>query len=109
MAIYTPNMLVNLLLTGYSGVTQFFPMLVIGLCWKRTTKWGSFAGLLVGEVLVFTMILGKLDPLAVGGLHLNAGFVALAANVIVFFLVSLATYDERKQNGVKTYQVAAGA
>ncbi|WP_333593476.1 sodium:solute symporter family protein, partial [Anaerospora hongkongensis] len=26
LAIFLPNMLVNLLLTGYSGVTQFFPM-----------------------------------------------------------------------------------
>ena len=38
LAIYAPNMLVNLLLTGYSGVTQFFPMIVLGLFWKKATR-----------------------------------------------------------------------
>lgn len=38
LAIFAPNMLVNLLLTGYSGVTQFFPMIVLGLFWKRATR-----------------------------------------------------------------------
>ena len=83
-AIYLPNMLVNLLLTGYSGVTQFFPMIVLGLFWKRATKIASFAGLIVGEFLVFYLILNKLDPLAILGLHLNAGFVALVVNMAVF-------------------------
>ncbi|KZL91696.1 sodium:solute symporter family protein [Clostridium magnum] len=53
LAIYMPNMLVNLLLTGYSGVTQFFPMVVLSLFWKKVTKPGAFAGLLIGEFLVF--------------------------------------------------------
>jgi SSS family solute:Na+ symporter len=91
LAIYLPNMLVNLLLTGYSGVTQFFPMIVLGLFWKSSTKIASFAGLIVGEFLVFYLMLNKLDPLAVGGLHLNAGFVALVVNMAVFLVVSLAT------------------
>jgi SSS family solute:Na+ symporter len=91
LAIFLPNMLVNLLLTGYSGVTQFFPMIVLGLFWKSSTKLASFAGLIVGEFLVFYLMLNKLDPLTVGGLHLNAGFVALVVNMAVFVVVSLAT------------------
>lgn len=91
LAIFLPHMLVNLLLTGYSGVTQFFPMIVFGLFWKSSTKIASFAGLIVGEFLVFYLMLNKLDPLAVGGLHFNAGFVALVANTAVFLVVSLAT------------------
>jgi SSS family solute:Na+ symporter len=91
LAIYLPNMLVNLLLTGYSGVTQFFPMIVLGLFWKSSTKIASFAGLIVGEFLVFYLMLNKLDPLAVWGLHLNAGFVALVVNMAVFVAVSLTT------------------
>lgn len=108
MTILTPNMLVNLLLTGYSGITQFFPMLMIGLCWRKANKYGAFAGLIVGEILVFTLILSKLDPLAVGGLHLNAGFVALAANLVVFVVVSMATYDAQKESGVMVFRAAAG-
>lgn len=91
LAIFLPNMLVNLLLTGYSGVTQFFPMIVLGLYWKRSTRLGAYAGLLVGELLVFSLILGKMDPLPFAGLNLNAGFVALVCNLIVFILVSLVT------------------
>ncbi len=91
LAIFLPNMLVNLLLTGYSGVTQFFPMIVLGLFWKSSTKIASFAGLIVGEFLVFYMILNKLDPLPIMGLHLNAGFAALVVNMVVFVVVSLAT------------------
>jgi len=80
-----------LLLTGYSGVTQFFPMIVLGLFWKRATKIASFAGLIVGEFLVFYLILSKLDPVGFLGLHFNAGFVALVVNTVVFVALSLAT------------------
>jgi SSS family solute:Na+ symporter len=91
LAVYAPNMLVNLLLTGYSGVSQFFPMIVLGLFWKRATKPAAFCGLIVGEVLVFYLMLAGLDPLPVAGLHLHAGFVALVANFVVFTVVSVAT------------------
>jgi SSS family solute:Na+ symporter len=93
LAIFLPNMLVNLLLTGYSGVTQFFPMVAVGLFWRKATRLGAYAGLIVGEFLVFALILGKLDPLPFAGLNLNAGFVALAANLAVFVTVSLVTYS----------------
>ncbi len=91
LAIYAPSMLVNLLLTGYSGVTQFFPMIVLGLFWKRATKIAAYCGLITGEFLVFYLVLNKLDPFAIAGLHLNAGFVALVVNFVVFVVVSLAT------------------
>jgi SSS family solute:Na+ symporter len=91
LAIFAPNMLVNLLLTGYSGVTQFFPMIVLGLYWKRATKIGAFCGLITGELLVFLLILNKMDPFAFMGLNLNAGFVALVCNFVVFTAVSMAT------------------
>jgi len=94
LAIYLPNMLVNLLLTGYSGVTQFFPLIVLGLYWKKATRLGAFSGLLVGEILVFALILGKLDPLPFAGMNLNAGFVALICNFVVFVIVSLVTSKE---------------
>ncbi|MDR3590410.1 MAG: sodium:solute symporter family protein [Negativicutes bacterium] len=97
LAIYAPSMLVNLLLTGYSGVTQFFPMIVLGLFWKKATRAGAFCGLLAGEFLVFFLILNKLDPLAIVGLNLNAGFVALVVNMAIFVVVSLLTSTEASQ------------
>lgn len=93
LAIFLPNMLVNLLLTGYSGVTQFFPMIVLGLYWKKATRLGAYLGLLMGEILVFSLILGKMDPFPFAGMNLNAGFVALLVNLFVFVLVSLAVYS----------------
>lgn len=101
--IFLPDMVVNLLLTGYSGVTQFFPMIVLGLYWKKASRLGAYAGLLVGEVLVFALILGKMDPLPFAGMNLNAGFVAFVSNLIVFVLVSLVTstpLEAKKENAV---------
>ena len=95
LAIFLPNMLVNLLLTGYSGVTQFFPMIVLGLFWKKATRVGAYAGLIVGEVLVFGLILGKMDPLAIGGMNLNAGFVALFFNFIIYVAISLLSSSDK--------------
>lgn len=97
LAIFLPNALVNLLLTGYSGVTQFFPMIVLGLFWNKGTKLGAFIGLLVGEALVFGLILGKMDPFPIGGMNLNAGFVALVVNLIVYVVVSLLTSSGTRQ------------
>ncbi len=93
LSIFHANLLVNLLLTGYSGVTQFFPLLVLGMFWKEASKKAAVCGLVVGEFLVFYLMLNKMDPLAVFGGHFNAGFVALVANVIVFIVVSLLTKD----------------
>lgn len=95
LAIYAPNMLVNLLLTGYSGVTQFFPLVVLGLFWKKSTRTAAWVSLIVGEAIVFFLILGKMDPMPMAGMNLNAGFVALVVNLIVFIVVSLMTYDEK--------------
>lgn len=102
LAIFLPNMLVNLLLTGYSGVTQFFPMIVLGLFWKRSTKWGAYAGLIIGEILVFTLILNKLDPYPIWGMNLNAGFAALVVNMVAYVAVSLLTYSPVKVGSEKT-------
>jgi SSS family solute:Na+ symporter len=86
--------LVDLLLSGYMGVTQFFPMVVFGLFWKKSTKAAAFASLLVGEGLVFyLLILNKISVVAVPSLggHVNTGFLALVINIAVFVVVSLLT------------------
>ena len=91
LSIFHAKLLVNLLLTGYSGVTQFFPIIVLGLFWKQASRLASVCGLVTGEALVFYLMLHGLDPLPVGSWHLNAGFVALCANTVVFVAVSLVT------------------
>jgi solute:Na+ symporter, SSS family len=85
-AILMPGVLVNLLLTGYDGVTQFFPAVVLTLIWpKGVTKAGVISGLIVGVGLVLVLVIAHLDPLW----GINAGFIALVANSMVTVLVSL--------------------
>ena len=86
-AIFLPNELVNLLILGYDGVCQFFPGVVLGLFWKRVTKQGVLAGILVGTGFVVFLILSRNDPF----LGMNAGFVGLLINMMVTIAVSLLT------------------
>jgi len=83
-AFYLPNALVNLLLIGYDGVTQFFPGVVLGLFWKRVKRRGVIWGLVTGFVLAAVLVFSKHDPF----LGMNAGFVALVVNAAVAVTVS---------------------
>jgi len=84
-AIFFPNALVNLLLIGYNGVSQFFPGVVLGLFWKRVHRTGVICGLSAGIVLVAFLVFGGHDPF----LGINAGFFALAVNAVVTVVGSL--------------------
>lgn len=87
LAIYKPATLVGLLLTGYAGVAQFFPGVVLGLYWKRATMPGVFTGIIAGVVTVIFLMLTHQDPLY----GWSAGFVALCLNFLVATLVSSLT------------------
>jgi len=86
-ALFLPNALVNLLLIGYDGVSQFFPGVVLGLFWKRVSRRGVICGLLTGLAIVVALVFGRLDPF----LGMNAGFVALVVNGTVAVAISLLT------------------
>lgn len=66
----------------------FGPVVLTSLFWKRTTKWGAFAGILAGGVMVFVW---KFIVRPLGGMLdiyelLPAFIVALAAIIIVSLL-----------------------
>lgn len=84
-ALFFPNDLVNLLILGYDGVSQFFPGVVFGLFWKRVTRTGVFYGILSGVAIVSLLILSGNDPFW----GINAGFVGLVINTAVTVVVSL--------------------
>jgi solute:Na+ symporter, SSS family len=84
-SLHSSTTLVNLLLIGYDGVTQFFPGVIFGLYWKRATRTAVSSGLAAGLAIVTVLVLTKHDPL----FGLNAGFLALIVNVSIVAAVSL--------------------
>jgi len=86
LALYYPQLLVYLLLVAYSGVVQFFPGWVLGITWRRVTKAGVFAGIVVGVIVVLLTTFVWPDPLQV-----HSGIWGLFANFLVTIPVSLAT------------------
>jgi len=87
LAIYSSTTLVALLLTGYAGVTQFFPGVVLGLYWKRVTTSAVFGGMIAGVAAAVFLMLSHRDPL----FGLSAGFLALCLNFLITVFGSLLT------------------
>jgi len=79
LAVFTSSTLVSLLLTGYAGVTQFFPGVVLGLYWKRVSAAAVFAGLVAGLASAVSLMVSDHDPL----FGVSAGFLALCVNFVI--------------------------
>jgi SSS family solute:Na+ symporter len=88
LALHSSATLVALLLLGYSGVSQFFPGVVLGLFWPRANEFGVLSGLIGGLTVACALTLSHRDPFY----GLNAGFIALALNFVVTILVSAFTH-----------------
>jgi cation/acetate symporter len=84
------------------AAASFFPVILLGIFWKRATKEGAIAGMLTG--LIFTavaialirspQIFGTPEPLLTDFFGVNAqgvGTVGMAMNFLVVWLVSLLT------------------
>jgi SSS family solute:Na+ symporter len=84
LAIFNSTTLVSLLLTGYAGVTQFFPGVILGLYWKRVRTAAVFAGMIVGVVTAVSLMASHHDPL----FGLSAGFLALGVNFAIAVIFS---------------------
>ncbi|HEY1654188.1 MAG TPA: sodium:solute symporter family protein [Candidatus Tumulicola sp.] len=78
--------LVELILIYYNGVTQFAPGVVAAFVWRRATAWGVATGILAGLFAAYWLTHAATAPWG-----LNAGLVALFANVVVMTAVSLLT------------------
>jgi solute:Na+ symporter, SSS family len=95
LAIKGGSSIVALLIMGYSIVTQLFPALVASLVPNSVvTRVGACAGIVAGVITVALVVSLKLDfssilPGAPSSFKdINAGFIALAINLIVMFGVS---------------------
>jgi SSS family solute:Na+ symporter len=102
VAISSPGLIANLLLTAYDGVTQFFPAVLLSLLWRRTSRTGVAAGLVVGVGLVLFLVIAGHDPLW----GMNAGFVALIANTVVLTAGSLLFPDRASDEVMAAYAPA---
>lgn len=96
-ALTKPTFLWTILANTYSGVIQFFPLMIAALFWSKATREGAIAALIVGLVtaLLFSYVIGT--P---WGIVAPAwGFVA---NVLTLIVVSLLTQSTRDGVGVTT-------
>ncbi len=92
LTIFGSQGLVQLLVGAYGSIVQFAPAVYGALYWRRGTKQGAIAGLVVGVVINFYLTLTP-GP---GPFDINPGIVGLIANLAVFVGVSLMTraHDE---------------
>jgi SSS family solute:Na+ symporter len=87
LAIFSSTTLVSLLLTGYAGVAQFFPGVVLGLYWKRVTTPAVFTGMIAGVATAGILMLSHRDPV----FGMSSGFLALCLNFLIAVSISLLT------------------
>lgn len=87
------------------AAASFFPILVLGIFWKRCNRQGAIAGILTGLTFTFVMILlmrahvaleefGVSEPVIESFLGINAqgiGVVGMLLNFVVTFVVTKAT------------------
>jgi SSS family solute:Na+ symporter len=87
LAIFGATGIIALLVGAYGSIAQFVPSVYGALIWRRATKSGAIAGLIVGiGVNYYYQIIADSTPL-----EMNAGFVGLLCNIVVFVVVSLMT------------------
>jgi SSS family solute:Na+ symporter len=82
-----PGMLVSLLLTGFSGIGQFLPAVLLGLFARWPTSKGIFAGIAAGLCVVVACHLAGW-PLPLG---VHPGFLGLLVNTLVVVVASRMT------------------
>jgi solute:Na+ symporter, SSS family len=80
-----PNALVRLSLVSYEGVAQLMPSVLLALVWRRVSALAVVSGLVIGIGLICWLVFTDHDPFH----GINAGLLALAANVGVMLAVTL--------------------
>jgi len=81
---------VELLLLYYNGVTQFAPGAAAAFLYRRATATAVGAGIAVGLAVAIPLAAFNVSPWGI-----NAGFLALIANVLVLLAVSLRSPTSR--------------
>jgi cation/acetate symporter len=100
LAIPQFALIVQLVAWAFSlAASTFFPVILLGIFWKRANANGAIAGMIGGLVACFVyMIWNYVDPRfnVLGLSHLSAGIFGMAANFLLTIVVSLATAPSPK-------------
>ena len=91
MTLTVPGMLVTVGLVAQAGTAQVMVPLVGALYWKRSTKEGAIAGLLVGTISLCLFTFGIISAPGVFSMSGGGNLFSLILNIIVFVVVSLCT------------------
>ncbi|MFD1381630.1 sodium:solute symporter family transporter [Fodinicurvata halophila] len=87
LSIFGSEGIIALLVGAYGSISQFVPAVYGALIWRRATKAGAIAGLIVGiAVNYYYQMIADSTPL-----DMNEGFIGLICNIVVFVAVSLLT------------------
>ena len=97
--LFRPPSLVELLLLGYNGVTQFFPGVVFALTTWRASAWGVGGGICAG---IATLVALQLSGHPSDFHGVNPGLIALGVNVGICFFVSACARGRRPAEGAAT-------
>ncbi|MEW6676995.1 MAG: sodium:solute symporter family protein [Pseudomonadota bacterium] len=108
VASLKPDTILSMVAWAFSiAAACFFPALVLGIFWKRATKEGAIAGMLVGLGLTLYYLIGVKFmgmPRWFGISDVSAGIFGIPAGFVTTLLVSLLTPppDEATQNLVES-------
>ena len=93
VALDPPGVITQIVAWAFSiAAGTFFPILFLGVWWKRMNKQGAIAGMLTGLVAsIGYIILAKNGITIFGILDTGAGLIAVPINFIVAYLVAKAT------------------
>lgn len=103
LGIYPPGFVAEVVAFAFGlAAASFFPILVLGVFWKRCNRQGAIAGLVTGLLFTFVMIvlmrahvvLGLDDPIMHSFFGINAqgiGIVGMVLNFAVTYVVTRAT------------------
>ena len=105
VALYFPALMANVTTIAYGGLSQTFIAVILGFFWKKANKYGVGSGIVCGVLSYAFMQLG-MGGAAGMPFGFNPGFYAMAINLIVTVIISIATTtDETTLKRFEYYQM----
>lgn len=101
--LFAPNLLVALLLFGYTGITQFFPVVVLSLIWKRVNKPAALAGLIVGTIVAIITYFVRRNPYGIW-----AGIWGMIFNTLAIIIVGYLTRPQDEEFINEIFSIVRG-